>query len=152
MRRGTDGDAKGDLFQKAEADLAKGTAAIVPIDDIDHIGFGRDLPDGVQDDEVGWEAAFEFIMVLFMEIGIVDIEISEPGMEAIGKIVKEVGDIRADEVGTFGPDIIAEEVMDHSVEFPVIDGCPEGIFGARVEAGEEKIKIAPEMIGQGQEP
>src|ERR1051325_10290424 len=44
-------DAKDDLSQEAEADLPEGTAAIVPVDDVDHviIGVGVDLPDAGQD-------------------------------------------------------------------------------------------------------
>ena len=68
-----DGHAEGDLFEKAEADLAERAASIVPVDDVHFIGLVRDATDLVEDDEVGREATFEFVVVLFVQIGIVDI-------------------------------------------------------------------------------
>ena len=67
------GDAKGDLLEKAEADLAESAASIVPVDDVHFIGLVRDATDLVEDDEVGGKATFEFVVVLFVQIGIVDI-------------------------------------------------------------------------------
>ena len=78
------------FFQEAEADLPQGTSAIVPINDVDHIGLSIALyaMDVGEDDEVGGEAVLEssFCMVLFMQVGIVDIEIGDAGFEAFGEI------------------------------------------------------------------
>jgi hypothetical protein len=90
--------AKDYFFQEAEADLPQGTSAIIPINDVDHvvidpahvlaIGFIGNAMDGGEDDEVGGEAVLElsFCMILFMQIGIVDIEIGNAGFEAFGEI------------------------------------------------------------------
>ena len=148
----TDGDAEGDLLQKAQADLTESTTAVVPIDDIHHVGLVRELVDSVEDDKVSRETAFEFVMVLFMEIGIVHIKISETGVEALGKVVIEIRNIRADEVRAFGLYPVTEQFADHAIEFTIVDRGPKGIFGSRVEVTGQKIEIASEMIGQHQEP
>ena len=148
----TDGDAEGDLFQEPQGDLAEGPAAIVPVDDIHHVGLVRNFPDGVQDDKVRREAAFEFVMVLFMEVGIIHIKISETGVEALGKVVIEIRNIRPDEVRAFGLYPVTEQFADHAIEFTIVDRGPKGIFGSRVEVTGQKIEIASEMIGQHQEP
>jgi len=90
------GDAENDLFQEAEAHLAKCPSTVVPINDIDHVIFGDmradcrrrdvDAMDVVKDDEMGREIAFVSIMVLFVEIGIIDIE---EGGARTGEIVLE---------------------------------------------------------------
>ena len=108
--------------------------------------------DSVEDDKVSREMAFEFIMVFFMEIGIVHIKISETGVEALGKVVIEIRNIRADEVRAFGLYMVTEQFTDHAIEFAIVDRGPEGIFGAGMEVAGEKVEIAPEMIGQHQEP
>ena len=92
------GDAIGDLLEKAEADLAKGSAAVIPIYDNDLIGLVRDATNLIEDDEMGREVAFEFVVVLLVQIGIVDIEISKAGLEASVEIGKEVGDMGAEQV------------------------------------------------------
>jgi len=148
----TDGDAEGDLFQEAQGDLAEGATAVVPVDDIYHVGLVRDLVDSVEDDKVSREMPFEFIMVFFMQVGIVHIKISETGVEALGKVVIEIRNIRADEVRAFGLYPVTEQFADHAIEFTIVDRGPKGIFGSRVEVTGQKIEIASEMIGQHQEP
>ena len=148
----TDGDAEGNFLKEFHADLTEGPAAIIPIDDIDHILLVRDFVDSVKDNKVRWKMAFEFIMVLFMEVGIIHIKISETGVEALGKVVIEIRNIRADEVRAFGVYPVTEQFADHAIEFTIVDRGPKSIFGSRVEVTGEKIEIASEMIGQHQEP
>ena len=109
------GNAEGDFFQEAKADLAKCSAAIIPVHDIDHIvltrqavNIGRQAVNIGQDDEMSRETAFELIVVFFMEIGVVDIEISEPCPDAIRQVAVEIMKARADEVGAFCPDLVTE--------------------------------------------
>ena len=83
----TDGDAEGDFLEKFHADLAEGPATVVPVDDVDGILLVRDFMDGVQDDKVRRKAAFEFIMVLFMEVGIIYIEIGDTGANRMNEVV-----------------------------------------------------------------
>ena len=90
--------AKDYFFQEAEADLSQGASAVIPIDDVDHvvvdpahilaIGFIGNAADVGEDDEVGGEAIFEpaFCMILFMQVGIVDIEVGDAGLYAFGEI------------------------------------------------------------------
>ena len=148
----TDGDAESDLLQKPQADLTESATTIVPIDDIHHVGLIREFVDSVEDDKVCREVAFEFIMVLFVEVGIVHIKISKTGVEALGKVVIEIRDIRADEVRAFSLYAVAEQFADHAIELPIVDCGPKGIFGARVEVAGKKIEIASIMIGQYKEP
>jgi hypothetical protein len=147
-----DGDAEGDLFQKPHRDLTEGATAVVPVDDIHHVGLVRELADGVEDDKVSREMAFEFIVVLFMEVSVVHIKISKTGMQALSKVVIEIRNIRADEVRAFGLYAVAEQFADHSIELSIVDRRPKGIFGAGMEVTGENIEIAPEMIRQYQEP
>lgn len=69
----TDCDTEGNFLKEFHADLAQGAATIVPVDDIHHILLVRDPADGVEDDKVSRKVAFKFIMVLFMEVGVVHI-------------------------------------------------------------------------------
>ena len=134
---GADGDAEGDLLKEAEADLAKGTAAIVPIYYNDFIGLVRDATDLVEDDKMGREAAPEFVVTLFVQIGIVDIYVREAGLQALGEVGKEIWDMGSEEVGAGGLDVKAEHVVDDAVKFTVVDSGPECIFGAGVEVAEK---------------
>ena len=147
-----DCDAEGDLFQKPHGDLTEGATAVVPVDDIHHVGLVRDLVDGVEDDKVSREMAFEFVMVLFVEVGIIHIKISKTSVEALGKVVIEIRDIRADEVRAFSLYAVAEQFADHAIELPIVDCGPKGIFSAGVEVAGKKIEIASIMIGQYKEP
>lgn len=78
------------FFQEAEADLSQGASAVIPIDDVDHVGLGIALypMDVGEDDEVGGETVLKptFCMILFMQVGIVDIEIGDAGLHAFGEI------------------------------------------------------------------
>ena len=49
------------FFQEAEADLSQGASAIIPINDVDHVGLSIALyaMDVGEDDEVGGEAVPE---------------------------------------------------------------------------------------------
>jgi hypothetical protein len=67
------GDTEGYFFQEAEADLAQGAAAVVPIDDVHHVRVAVDAVNVIEDDEMGGEAAFEFVVVLFVQVSVVDI-------------------------------------------------------------------------------
>ena len=98
MLFGANGDTECDLLKEAEADLAEGTAAVIPVDDIYFVGLVGDLADLVEDDEMGREAAFEFVVVFFVEIGIVDIEVSQAGLQALVQVGEEIGDMRAEQI------------------------------------------------------
>src|ERR1700761_1482107 len=139
---GADGDAEGDLLQEAEVDLAKVAAAIVPVDDLDFVRLVRDAADLIEDDEMRREAAFEFVMVLLVQIGVIDIQISEAGLHALFQVGKEVGYPGSEKVGAGGLDMVAQHFVDDAVEFTVVHGGPEGIFGAGVEAAEKKVEVA----------
>src|SRR5258708_5940929 len=101
---------------------------------------------------MGREAAFELIVVLFMEVGIVKIKKSEARLYGCREVVVEVADGGADEVGAPGLDLVAEQRPDDPVELAIIHGGPESIFCSRMPAPGEKIEIGPEMIGEDQEP
>ena len=83
-------------------------AAVIPVDDIYFVGLVGDLANLVEDDKMGREATFEFDVVFFVEIGIVDIEIGEPCPDAIRQIAVEIMEVRADKVGAFCPDLVTE--------------------------------------------
>ena len=53
--------AKDYFFQEAKADLSQGASPIIPIDDVDHVGFALALyaMDIGEDDEMGGEAVLE---------------------------------------------------------------------------------------------
>ncbi len=151
-RSGANGDAEGDLFEKAKADLSKGTAAIVPVNNVHFFGLVRDSTDLVKDDKVGRKAAFEFVMVFFVQISIVDVEIGKSGLHTLVEVGKEIGDMGPEKVRTGGVDLVAQHIPDNAVEFAIVDGSPEGVFGARVKAPEEEIEITLKMIGEDEEP
>ncbi len=103
------GDTEGYFFQEAQADLTQGAAAVIPIDDIDHIRFTVDAMYVIEDDEMGGKAAFEFVVVLFVEVGVVDVQEGRAGSgHGRFQVVVEVGDVGADEVGAAGFDAIAK--------------------------------------------
>jgi len=143
------GDTESYFFQEAEADLAEGAAAVIPINDVYHIRVAVDAVDVVEHDEMGGEAAFEFIVVLFVQVGVVDIQEGRAG-SGHGRFqeVIEIGDVGADEVRAAGFYAIAEEFADHTVELAVVDGGPEGVFGAGVEVSGEEVEIGSEVVGE----
>src|SRR5579872_5985673 len=125
------GDAEGDLFEEAKTDLAQGATAVIPIDDIDKIGFSGNAADIGEHDEMRGEAPFEFVVVLFVQIGVVDVEIRYPRfLKILTKVIEEIVEVRADEIGPFCFHLIVEKLADHAVEFAIADGGPEGVFGA----------------------
>lgn len=101
---------------------------------------------------MGREAAFEFVVIVFMQISIVDVEVGKSGVHAIGQIIEKVWDMGAEQVRAFCLDMVAEHVVDDAVKFPVIDGGPEGVFGTGVKAAEKQIEVAFEAIGEDEEP
>jgi hypothetical protein len=147
------GDAEGYFFQEADTDLAQGAAAVIPISDVYEVGVAVDTVDIVEDDEMGRKAAFEFDVVLFMQVGVVDVKEGRaaPGYSCF-QVIKEIWDIGADEIRATGFDAVAEELTDHAVEFAVIDGGPEGIFGTGAKAAGEEVEIGSEVVGEGEEP
>lgn len=101
---------------------------------------------------MGREATFEFVMIVLMQIGIVDVEVGKSGVHAIGEIIEKVGDMGAEQVRAFCLDPVAEHVLDDAVKFPVIDGGPEGVFGTGVKAAKKQIEVAFEVIGEDEKP
>ena len=93
-----------------------------------------------------------FVVVLFMQISIVDIEIGGAGFEAFGEVPVQIFEVGPKDIGAAGFDVVAGQVADHAVELAVVDGGPECVFGARLEATPEKVEIASEVIGQDEEP
>ena len=147
------GDTEGDFFQEAETDLTQGAAAVVPIDDVHHVRVAVDAVNVIEDDEMGGEATFEFVVVFFVQVGVVDVQVGRTGPgQGRFQVIIEVGDIGADEIGAAGFDAIAKEFADHAVEFAVIDGGPEGVFRAGMEVSGEEIEVRAEVVGEGEEP
>jgi len=48
--------------------------------------------------------------------------------------------------------VVAEQLVDHTVELAIADGCPEGVFGPGVKMPVEEIEVGAEMVGQREEP
>src|SRR5579871_4525324 len=120
--------AKNDPFQKPEVHLPQGAAAIVPIDDVDSVLGAGQPADLFQHDEMSGEASLELIMIFFVQVGIVDIEISGSGLKTLGEAGKKIGDMRTDEIGAVGLDGPSEQLPDHAVELAVADCGPESVF------------------------
>jgi hypothetical protein len=136
-----------------QADLAEGTAAVIPIDNVHHVRVAPDAMDVIEYDEMGGKAPFEFVVVLFVQVGVVDIQEGRAGSgDGRFQIIIEVADIGADKIGAAGFDAIAKEFADHAVEFAVIDGCPEGVLRARMKVSGEKVKVGSEVVGESEEP
>src|ERR1700744_2527734 len=91
-------------------------------------------------------------MILFMQVGIVDIKIGDAGLQAFGEIAVEVFEAGTKKIRAPGFDMITCYFPDHAIEFTVIDSGPESIFGAGFEPGPEKVEITSEVICQDQEP
>src|ERR1700734_209043 len=125
---GANGDTEGNLLKEAEADLPERAAAVIPVDDIYFVGLVGDLANLVEDDKMGREATFEFDVVFFVEIGIVDIEVGQAGLPALVQVGEEIGDMRAEQIGAGGLDLVAEHVADDAVEFAIVDCGPKRIF------------------------
>lgn len=98
------------FFQEVEADLPQGAAAVIPVDDIDHVAvdlvdiFAVDLigdaVDPCQDDEVSGKAISElsFVMIFFVQVGVVDIEIGDACLQTAGEVSIEVFEVWPEEV------------------------------------------------------
>jgi len=145
-------DAEDNFFQEPPCHLPEGAATIIPINDIVEIFFPILLPDLLEDDEVSGEAAFEFIMVLLMQVRVVDIEEGGAGLHGLGEESDQVADRGPDKVGAPGPYLVAEELVDDAIELTVIAGRPESVFGAGVKAAGEDIEIGSEVIGEDEKP
>ena len=146
-------NAEDDFFQEAEADLAEGAAAVIPIDDIDEVRFARDAADIVEDDEVGRKAAFEFIVIFFVQIGVVHVEVGRSRLfYGCLEVHIDIVETRSDEVGPAGFHLIAQQLPDHAVEFTVAHGGPEGIFRTGVKVTVEEVEIGAKVVGQHEEP
>jgi len=104
------GDPEEDLFQEAGAYLAEGPAAVIPVYDIDEVAIAGFLPDTCQNNEMRGKMSFEFTaMVLFMKKGIVHIEKGKAVfLNQAGKVVVQVIDMGADEVGAPGMYLVSE--------------------------------------------
>lgn len=146
------GDAEDYFLQEASGYLPEGTAAIIPIHDIIQIFFTLFLPDLLQDDEVGGEAAPIFIVVLFVQVGIIDIEVGDARLYLLREVFDQMADRRAKEVGASCLYLVTKKVTDDAVELSIVAGGPESVFRPRVEAAEKEVEVAPEMICQDQEP
>lgn len=101
-------DAEDYFFQEAEAYLPQGPSSIIPVDDIIETLVPILAPDIRQDDKMGREAAFELIVVLFMQVGIIEVKKSEACLYGCCEVVVEVADGGADEVGAPGLYLVAE--------------------------------------------
>src|SRR6185437_8611964 len=105
----TMGDAEEDLFQKTKADLAEGSATVVPVNDLYLILFARDAANVVEDDEMGREASFEFIVILFVQVGVVHVQVGRAGScQVCLEVIIEIVEMGADEVGAPRFHVIAE--------------------------------------------
>lgn len=145
-------DAEENSFQEAETQLPQRPAAIIPIYDVDNVFLAWKSSQLFENDEMRGKATLEFIVVLFVQVSIVDIEIGGTCVEACRQVVVKIGDMGTEEIGAAGFHLPAHHLADHAVELAVVDGCPESVFRAGVKAAGEEVEIAAEMIGQYEEP
>ena len=101
---------------------------------------------------MGWKPAPEFVVIFFVEVSIVDVQVSKAGLELFGQIVIEIRDAWSKQIGTVSLYLVAEHITDDPIEFAIVNSSPERILRARVEMAEKQVEIAFEMICKNQEP